>query len=117
MNTSVVDDVFTASSASDEETVESIRSSYESFGYLPDPHTAVGLHVARKYKQKDIPMLCMATAHPAKFPEVVEQVLPDIDVSHESLDALKDLPTRKQNLSAEIDAIKSYIRNHQETSA
>lgn len=113
INTAEIDSVFRASSATDAETVESIRTTFESFGYLADPHTAVGLHVAAKYVQKDIPMVCMATAHPAKFPEVVQQALPDTRVSHESLDLLKDLPTRKDNLDADVDSVKAFIIGHQ----
>jgi threonine synthase len=112
-NTPEVDTAFRASAASDEETVDCIRTTFESFGYLADPHTAVGLHVAGKYIREGIPMLCMATAHPAKFPEVVQQVLPDIKVSHESLDELKDRPTRKENLQADIDSVKAFIASHQ----
>lgn len=113
INTAEIDAVFRASSTTDAETVESIRTTFESFGYLADPHTAVGLHVAAKYLQKDIPMVCMATAHPAKFPEVVQQALPDTRVSHESLDVLKDLPTRKDNLDADVDSVKAFIISHQ----
>lgn len=113
INTAEIDAVFRASSATDAETVECIRTTFESFGYLADPHTAVGLHVAAKYVQKDIPMVCMATAHPAKFPEVVQQALPDTRVSHESLDLLKDLPTRKDNLDADVDSVKAFIISHQ----
>jgi threonine synthase len=112
-NTAEVDAAFRSSAVSDEETVECIRTTFESSGYLADPHTAVGLHVAGKYIQQDIPMLCMATAHPAKFPEVMRQVLPDIQVGHESLDTLKDLPTRKEHLDADIDSVKAFIVNQQ----
>ncbi|MDK1023056.1 MAG: threonine synthase [Gammaproteobacteria bacterium] len=116
LNTPEVDVLFRASSATDAETVECIRTTFNSFGYLADPHTAVGLHVAGKYIQKDIPMLCMATAHPAKFPEVVQQALPDTWIGHESLDLLKDMPTRKENLRADIDAVKNFIISHQRIS-
>lgn len=112
-NAAEVDAAFRASAASDEDTIECIRTTYESFGYLADPHTAVGLHVAGKYVQEGVPMLCMATAHPAKFPEVVRQVLPNVQVGHESLQALVGLPTRKENLNANIDDVKAFIVSRQ----
>jgi threonine synthase len=55
----------------------------------------------------------MATAHPAKFPEVVRQVLPNVQVGHESLQALVGLPTRKENLNANIDDVKAFIVSRQ----
>ena len=38
-------------------------------GFLPDPHTAVGLAVARRFAEPGMPMVTLATAHPAKFPD------------------------------------------------
>ncbi|HQF30919.1 MAG TPA: threonine synthase, partial [Hyphomicrobiales bacterium] len=40
-------------------------------GYLADPHTAVGLAVARRHAIAGVPMITLATAHPAKFPDAV----------------------------------------------
>jgi threonine synthase len=43
-------------------------------GYVLDPHTAVGVHVARaKMEKPSAPMITLATAHPAKFPAAVKQ--------------------------------------------
>jgi threonine synthase len=40
-------------------------------GYLLDPHTAVGVHVAQGQPQSATPMVTLGTAHPAKFPAAV----------------------------------------------
>ena len=54
--------------------VEVIRSTYEESGYLLDPHTAIGLAAARECSNnKSTPMITLATAHPAKFPDAVKQ--------------------------------------------
>ncbi len=113
MNTAEVDPVFRAGAASDQQTIQAIHDTYESCGYLADPHTAVGIYVAKQHVLRDVPMVCMATAHPAKFPGVFEQVLPEIPVRHVSLDALAGLPTRKENLAADTDSVKDYIVRHQ----
>ena len=60
----------------DKETLETIRGVYDRFGRILDPHTAVGYLGAKRekyYSGKDIHKICLATAHPGKFTEVVEQ--------------------------------------------
>lgn len=67
-------EVFSSYKLDDEETVEVIRSVFESTEYLLDPHTAIGLQAARKKRTSvSNPMVCLATAHPAKFPEAVKK--------------------------------------------
>jgi threonine synthase len=64
-------------SVSDRETRECIRRTYDEFGYVLDPHSAVGL-VALEQELEDRPGVegvVLATAHPAKFAEVVEPIL------------------------------------------
>ncbi|MDA0271882.1 MAG: hypothetical protein O3C68_01345, partial [Proteobacteria bacterium] len=57
----------------------------------------------------EIPLVCLATAHPAKFDDVIRQAIPDIEVSHPTLELLKDLPERKTLLEGEVDAVKNFI--------
>ncbi len=59
--------------AVDEAEVErTIRELALSTGYICDPHTAVGIAAARRYPAGETPMVTLATAHPAKFPDAVE---------------------------------------------
>ena len=62
---------FAAARADEAETAEAIRSTYQRSSYLLDPHTAVGVAVARRFRGPE-PMITLATAHPAKFPAAVE---------------------------------------------
>jgi threonine synthase len=64
---------FAAGRTGEAETAEAIRSTYEKSGYLPDPHTAVGLAQARRIAGAKNPIVTLATAHPAKFPDAVKQ--------------------------------------------
>lgn len=67
-------ELFTSYGVSDDVTVEVIRSVFDNTEYLLDPHTAIGVEAARKTRRRqDIPMVCLATAHPAKFPEAVRK--------------------------------------------
>lgn len=57
----------------DEQTVSAtIDDVLSESGYLLDPHTAVGVAVARAFETTTSPMVVLATAHPAKFPDAVE---------------------------------------------
>ena len=40
-------------------------------GYVCDPHTAVGIAATRRVARRAEPMVTLATAHPAKFPDAV----------------------------------------------
>ncbi|MBS4029296.1 MAG: threonine synthase [Ignavibacteriales bacterium] len=68
-----------AMSISDEETLNEIRETYKRTKYILDPHTAVGVCAFRKRSQKpevrNQSIIVAATAHYAKFPEVVEKAI------------------------------------------
>ncbi len=61
---------FSAGSASEPQIAAAIKTILEQSGYLLDPHTAAGWHVAQAHLA-DEPMITLATAHPAKFPDAV----------------------------------------------
>ncbi|MFP9136605.1 threonine synthase [Devosia sp. XGJD_8] len=62
---------FAAGTTGEAETKATIANTLAASGYLLDPHTAVGAHVARTHLGPT-PMVTLATAHPAKFPAAVE---------------------------------------------
>lgn len=58
------------------ETADAMRWAYEQCGQIIDPHAAIGLHGARSIEfARDISVVTLATAHPAKFPDAVEQAV------------------------------------------
>src|SRR6202012_5788000 len=58
----------------DEGTLAEIRRLYTGQGYLADPHSAIAIAGARALAcQHGVPTIAMATAHPAKFPDAMEQ--------------------------------------------
>ncbi|MBT8411091.1 MAG: threonine synthase [Octadecabacter sp.] len=65
-------DTFASGRASEEETLYAIKQELMRSGELLCPHSAVGVHVAEHF-QGATPMITLATAHPAKFPDAVEQ--------------------------------------------
>ncbi|MEK6216735.1 MAG: threonine synthase, partial [Boseongicola sp.] len=58
--------------SSEDETSATIRSTYLRTGEVICPHTAVGVKVAQDQTPSSTPMITLATAHPAKFPDAVE---------------------------------------------
>jgi threonine synthase len=62
----------------DDETRNAIQYTKNKFNYLSDPHTAVGLSGIEKYRQEvnaHLTGIALATAHPGKFPQVVESII------------------------------------------
>jgi threonine synthase len=89
-----VDPAFTAESADEEQTLATIRKYHAEHRYLLDPHTAVGVSVAERLADAGgDPIICLATAHPAKFPEAIEKATGRDLAHHPKIDALAELPT------------------------
>jgi threonine synthase len=73
-------ELFSSYRVDDDTTIDVIREVFDRCEYLLDPHTAIGVEAARKTRRRqDIPMVCLATAHPAKFPEAVRKAGQDED--------------------------------------
>ncbi len=66
--------LFASARTDADEMAQTMRWAFEQCGELLDPHTAIGLHAARRSGiAADIPVVTLATAHPAKFPDAVER--------------------------------------------
>ncbi len=65
---------FDAAAVPEDEVVAEIRDVYEGTGQIIDPHSAIGVRAARKALAEDpaTPVVALATAHAAKFPDAVE---------------------------------------------
>lgn len=103
---------FGAGRTDESQTAATIKATLADTGYLADPHTAVGIHVASQQKQHASPMVTLATAHPAKFPDAVEAACGQ----HPGLpDWLGDLMDRKENFATvanDLKQIQAYILQH-----
>jgi threonine synthase len=80
-------------------------------GRLVDPHTAVGIGVAESTMAAGAaPMVCLATAHPAKFPDAVEQATGIRPPLPDRLAGLFDRPERFETLHAvDVGALRAYV--------
>lgn len=99
-------ELFTSYRLDDDAMIDVIGDVFDKTEYLLDPHTAIGVEAARKTRRRqDIPMICMATAHPAKFPEAVKKAgqADDPALPHH----MKDLFEREERYSVQKNDIKA----------
>lgn len=101
-------DFIWAERLSDEETLDVMKKTYQHSGAILDPHTAVGVGAAQRHHFK-VPVVCIATAHPAKFGDTVEQALGVKPPMPTVLQGLASLPTRCQQIPASTDAVMQYL--------
>jgi threonine synthase len=95
---------FRASRMSDSEIAETIGRVWKTHQYVVDPHTAC----AFTDMSMDRTSVVLATASPAKFPDVVEQATGS-EPTHPTLEALKDRPLESHSLPATKEAVAAFI--------
>jgi threonine synthase len=103
---------FAAGRASEAETAATMREVHARTGMLVDPHTAVGLSVAERFAKSGVPMITLATAHPAKFPDAVRAATGQVPALPE---ALSDLMQRREQFTTignDRAAVERYIAGH-----
>ena len=89
---------------------ETMRWAAAETGALIDPHTAIGLAAARDADlPAEVPVVTLATAHPAKFPEAVEAATGIRPALPERLAGLLAGEERCARLPAELGAVEAYI--------
>jgi threonine synthase len=103
-------DRFQAARVDDAQTLATIRQVHADLGVLVDPHTAVGIAAARAQRRStEVPMVCVATAHPAKFPDAVEQATGIRPPLPSRLVDLFDREERYDVLPADLRTIESHV--------
>jgi threonine synthase len=96
---------------SDTDVLDVIAGVHRGTGRLLDPHTAVGVGaVDRCGALPDAPVVCLATAHPAKFPDAVAQATGIRPALPPHLADLLDRPERYDHVPAELGAIEDRVR-------
>jgi threonine synthase len=101
---------FSAGHADEQEVSACIRTTLRETGRLVDPHTAVGIAVAEKEpRDPSIPMIILATAHPAKFPEAVATACGQRPELPDWLANLGRRPERVTAMKADQGAVERFI--------
>jgi len=105
--------LFTGYRVDDAGTSESIAATWRASGELLDPHSAVAVAAARAARRdKAIPMVALACAHPAKFPDAVEAAT---GIRPALPPHLADLLTRRERIAVlpnDVAAVQRYVSDH-----
>lgn len=104
-----IDPLIAAGRATSRETLDIIRDFNARHSYLLDPHTATGVHVGLQHLDAETPLICLATAHPAKFGQAIQEATGRDLAHHPLLDGLRDLPTRCLTLPADAGEVRHLI--------
>jgi len=109
---------FGSARASQDEVLGTIKRIYKETGYILDPHTAVGVKAAlvQEAASKGA-LVTLATAHPAKFPDAVEQAIGQRPALPDHLADLFEREERMQTMSNDIKIVQDYVRTHSQAAA
>jgi threonine synthase len=104
-----VKNTFAAAAVNDTETLQVIQKFHQKTGYILDPHTAVGVEAGRRTRNRQFPLVCLATAHPAKFGAAVKSAIgqdPDLPAAFQGIE---NRPKRLEIIAADAGQIKSFV--------
>jgi threonine synthase len=91
------------------QTLATIRDFHRATGYILDPHTAVGVRAGKDLTGGEVPLVCLCTAHPAKFPEAVRQATGGDPELPPSLVGIEEREKRCEVIEADTQQIKAYV--------
>ena len=105
--------LFSSARADADDMARASRWAWESCGELLDPHTAIGLHAARASGiDPAIPVVTLATAHPAKFPDAVERATGQRPPLPARVGDLFEREERCTALPGDYAAVAEYVAAH-----
>ena len=111
-------DLFSAHSAGEDVTQMTIRGVFEETGIVVDPHTAVGIAAAQQEPGLGVtPMIVLATAHAAKFPDAVHRAIGVPPTQPERLAVRLGSEERCTTLPADLATVSSFVVEHVQASA
>ncbi|HBZ42732.1 MAG TPA: threonine synthase [Maritimibacter sp.] len=101
---------FASGRASEEETMATIKATYEATGEVLCPHSAVGVKVAGEHLG-NVPMITLATAHPAKFPAAVKDACGQDAALPGRMSDLFSREERVTKVPNDLTALETLIHN------
>ena len=103
-------DHFDSGRTSEEETVDTIKWGFAHTGEVLCPHSACGVKVANEHLS-DAPMITLATAHPAKFPDAVEGAIGQRPGLPPHMQDMMDKPERVTKVPNDLEHLKALIKD------
>lgn len=104
--------IFLSSSSSKEDIIETMLDIYIKDSYLLCPHTATSAVAVKKLGLKKSNVICLATAHPAKFEEAIMLALGKIPNRPPQLEELFPMKMRSFSIANEANSVQSFIRKN-----
>lgn len=109
--------IFTSCRADPEDMALAMRRAYENSAQIVDPHSAIGLHAAGKARAElgidpAIPMVTLATAHPAKFRDAVERATGMRPHLPTRIGNLFERQERFEALANDYETVRDFIAGH-----
>jgi threonine synthase len=103
--------IYASGRCGEDETIATMARIHGDAGYVLDPHTAVGVHVAEERQRLDpaTPMVVLGTAHPAKFPDAVQKAIGKRPALPIHLADLMDRPERLTRLPNDQSEIERFV--------
>ena len=89
--------------------LKTIRETWQKYKVMIDPHTADGLKVGLEQRRQDLPLICLETALPAKFEEMIIEALQRKPERPAGLESIENLPKRVEIMDAKVEKLKEYI--------
>jgi threonine synthase len=106
----VMDPLIDSGAADEQQLIDTIAASWQGHRYLMDPHTAVGVSVARRTAGNGgDPVVCLATAHPAKFPAAIRRATGQDIAHHPAIDRLMHMETRCQIVDNDCEKVRQFM--------
>ncbi|MCE0504412.1 threonine synthase [Roseivivax sp. GX 12232] len=102
---------FASGRASEEDTSATIARARATMGELLCPHSAVGVKVAEEHLDPAVPMVTLATAHPAKFPDAVEAATGLRPPLPDRMADLFDRPERVTRAENDLAALETLVKD------
>lgn len=104
---------FTSHTASREDILLTINETWKNFSYLLCPHSAIAVHAAKSLHFNFSNTICLATAHPAKFSNIIEMAVHNsLPEPPSEMDDVQQTNFTKYIISNNISSLKSFIHKH-----
>ena len=101
---------FDSGRVSEQETSTEITHSFATRAELLCPHSAIGVRVADAQRDPNVPMITLATAHPAKFPDAVHAATGERPELPARMADLFERPERVTRVANDLHALKQIVQ-------
>jgi threonine synthase len=111
-----INKLFAAYKITDEETLTIIKSVYQDYDYLLDPHSAIGYGALQKAIDNNIiqdssTIISLACAHPAKFPGVIKKSINSSPKTPSKLEKIMASEEHFEVIEANLSKVQEFVKS------